>query len=239
MELKSAAENLDLYTTQEAKNINLPNLQTKTATDKKTESPWQQVSYRTRKRQHSNVIKMPENSVVEEEYNCSECPFQGTTKNELEKHIKIKHRITCRICEESFKSKPEMMVHRKLSHPSLVATCKNYASNACPFSDLKCWWNHNSNQAYPQEIKCFACDEKFENKPSMMVHRKKKHPEIVRQCAQFEQMNCRFQSEFCWFKHEVTKQSEELNDTQSSVFQKVLVNPKPPIIAQKSALKAL
>ena len=115
------------------------------------------------------------------------------------------------------------MVHRKEKHPNFVRMCRNYNEGKCPFADSKCWWNHKQIQSSPQEVKCFVCEEKFDNKPSMMSHRKKKHYEIVRPCIQYKQNSCRFQADFCWFKHEAEEQKQ-----QSSVFQKVSGNLKPP-----------
>ena len=237
-QLKTETENLESNTTQMVKNIEVQNLQNKTDTEQKNENPWQEVSYKSKKRQHSHVNSKPEIAIEEEEYNCDECPFQGTAQVQLEKHIKLKHRITCRICEESFKLKTDMMAHRKLRHPNLVATCRNYKESKCPFEDSKCWWNHNLSRGN-QEFKCFVCEEKFENKPSMMSHRKKKHPEIIRKCFNYEENKCRFQDAFCWFKHEISQQKEEQRNGQSSVFQKVSGNLKPPISAQRSAPRIL
>ena len=125
------------------------------------ESQWKKVSNKNKKRKHSFVNNKPEISKVEEEYNCDEeCDFQGTSQDQLEKHIKIKHRITCRICDECYKSKSELMVHRKEKHPNFVRMCRNYNEGKCPFADSKCWWNHKQIQSSPQEVKCFVCEEK-------------------------------------------------------------------------------
>ena len=49
-----------------------------------------------------------------------------------------------------------------------------------------------------------------------MVHRKKKHPQIVKPCNNYEG-NCRFKEESCWFKHRNEEESnigekEEIED---------------------------
>ena len=61
VQLQNEAKNLDLDVTQEVRNTEMLNMQNKTATDKKNENPWQKVSYRVRKRQHSNLNNTPEN----------------------------------------------------------------------------------------------------------------------------------------------------------------------------------
>ena len=229
LELKNKAQKMEFDITQNVTKIEEPNLQNKTETVGENEGPWQRVSYKTKKRQYSFVNNKSKIPVEEEEYNCTECPFQGTSKDQLEKHIKIKHRMTCRNCDESFKSRADMMVHRKEKHGHLVANCRNYLEDKCPYTDLKCWWNHRSKQSFSQEIKCFVCEEKFENKPSLMIHRKEKHIEIVRKCYKFEQNSCRFQDDHCWFKHEVTKETDQ--QKHNSVFQNISGNLKPPIRA--------
>ena len=100
-----------------------------------------------------------------------------------------------------------------------------------------CWWNHTEQQR-SETIQCFVCNETFVNKPDMMLHRKKRHSEIIRQCSQFNQNSCRFQEEACWFKHDIELREEEETDEpsnkQSSVFQKEQINQKPPIANQSS-----
>ena len=74
---------------------------------------------------------------IDEEHNCNECCFQGTSISELRKHIKVTHMIKCkdcnfvcqnmtdfkthkmlihrkRICGETFDSKSNLMIHRKI-----------------------------------------------------------------------------------------------------------------------------
>ena len=100
IQLKSEAQDLELNSTQripEKVDDDVPNeIEIKEA----NENQWKKVLNKNKKRKHSFVKNKPEISEVEEEYNCDEeCDFQGTSQDQLEKHIKIKHRITCRICD--------------------------------------------------------------------------------------------------------------------------------------------
>ena len=240
LQLKNQVQNLEVNTTKKITKHEVENLQNKNEKNNENNSPWQKVTYRTKKRQHSVVSKAPETSVEEEEHNCMECDFQATSKEHLEKHIKIKHRLTCRVCDEVFETKPNLMVHRKQKHANLVATCRNYKTEKCPFADSKCWWNHYvQKQSVAAEVKCFICDEKFENKTNMMIHRKKNHPELVRKCDQYEINNCRFKEESCWFKHEIKKEENERASSSKLVFQKVSGNLKPPITTPKNVQRTL
>ena len=50
--------------------------------------------------------------------------------------------IKCFLCNETFKSKALMMIHRKLSHVSAVRICNKYNQNKCYFPNNTCWYLH-------------------------------------------------------------------------------------------------
>ena len=73
-----------------------------------------------------------------------------------------------------------------------------------------------------------------------MVHRKKKHPQIVKPCNKYKESNCRFNEDSCWFKHEMELESfnderEEMEnkveneDESQMVFRKVSKKKEPPL----------
>ena len=176
----------------------------------------------------------------EEEYNCTECCFQGTGQAELDNHITIKHRIICRNCGEKFENKPDLMYHRKNKHLESVANCKNKLLDKCKFSSEKCWWRHTEiteNKQHVGEhteeiIKCYFCQKQFENKRTMMIHRKKEHRNLVKKCDQFPESKCRFSDEDCWFIHVMNNpiHKEHMGEKPAdSVFQEVKENLEPPI----------
>ena len=52
-----------------------------------------------------------------------------------------------------------------------------------------------------------------------MVHRKKEHREIVRICWNYSTGKCQFADNECWFLHENTSKSDEINcDICGKVF---------------------
>ena len=194
----------------------------------------------------------------EEQYNCTKCAYQGTTKIELNKHLDLKHSVKgfetedvfrCKNCGEQFSGKWNLMNHRKIKHSSTVAQCRNNIAGNCSFSSKMCWWNHDDIQnGDPGSIQCFVCDESFESKKGMMIHRKAYHRSFVRTCTNFLQNKCRFESSSCWFLHEEEMVVEENegnneeddgnnldkdNDETESVFQQVFRNKEPPIRKQK------
>ena len=147
----------------------------------------------------------------EEEFNCNNCDFQGTSKDQLNKHFNLKHSvrggkeegIVCKNCGKTFLEKWSLMRHRKDEHPNTVAPCRTEMDGKCSFTAKMCWWNHEVNKDNQnQNIKCFVCNETFNSKSTMMKHRKRNHPGLVRKCSLFIQNNCKFQNDTCWFIHE-------------------------------------
>ena len=167
-------------------------------------------NFRTRtKRELDEHIEMIH--IEDKEFNCNSCDFQTTTDQQLKKHFTLKHtlkalkedeEIRCRNCGESFIGKRNLLVHRKQAHMSTVAYCKNFKENRCTFSSDKCYWNHTEKvESTDGKICCYTCDEAFESKDKMMIHRKNKHETLVRICEKFKENNCKLQNKFCWFIH--------------------------------------
>ena len=105
----------------------------------------------------------------------------------------------------------------KSKHLNTVVPCQKYREGNCSFSKEMCWWRHEDQNGWKEDgrIKCFICNDAFESKDRLMVHthRKKNHLQTVRECTNFKRQTCRFQSELCWFKHELeTADSKESED---------------------------
>ena len=150
----------------------------------------------------------------EREFNCPECFFRGTQLIELNNHINLKHtkgvgnegNLKCRNCGDDFVSKWNLMNHRKNKHLENVAPCRNHRERRCPYSDDKCWWNHNENQQEQEEhFKCFFCGKTFKSKTELMSHRKREHGQAVKTCFKFTQNDCMFKDESCWFNHTIER----------------------------------
>ena len=114
----------------------------------------------------------------------------------------------------------------------------SYPKGDCRFSDKTCWWIHDS-KAEPEKIsrdmfKCYNCDETFDTKAKMMLHKKSKHKHLVRSCSEFIDKKCIFNDASCWFNHEEVfveeeRKEEEKDETLKSVFRSVQENLEPPI----------
>ena len=174
----------------------------------------------------TETIVENDDAIVEEEFNCLECPYQGTEQSQPDKHIKIKHRMICRNCDKAFKTKPDLMVHRKTEHYDAVAMCRN--GTECKFSD-KCWWKHR--QDHENMIECYFCKEVFASKGEVMLHRKKEHNEFVKSCNKFLIKTCNLNEETCWFKHDTNQEEfkkSNISDENKSVFWNLQNNLKRP-----------
>ena len=192
-------------------------------------------------RKHINTKHAEEGNttgITEEEFNCEDCDFQGTEKEQLKKHFTLKHILTCRNCNEEFKEKRMLMIHRKNKHPNSVAPCRKYAIGDCYFTSESCFWSHENKENGSQSVNCYICDKTFQSKIQVMNHRTMSHPTYIETCVKYLKGECPFQSKFCWFKHTEapTKSLEEGNVVKDnfSVFQKATKTSKPPLKPQEN-----
>ena len=155
----------------------------------------------------TNTLKSKDEEI---QYNCFKCDFQGTKEIELKKHISLKHEIEgkavdhsdglikCRNCGDVFKTKWNLMNHRKSEHLNIVAQCRNYLEGKCVYTDSMCWWKHAERAASSEtHIACFICNKNFISKPLMMSHRKRDHADVLRPCNKYLSNECKFQDDSC------------------------------------------
>ena len=73
-----------------------------------------------------------------------------------------------------------------------------------------------------------------------MIHRRKEHGNLVGLGRMFQNQNCKFLSENCWFKHEIedktNRKKENKNEEmeKESFFQNVLDDLDPPLGQKKN-----
>ena len=108
--------------------------------------------------------------------------------------------VTCYICKETFKTKNEMMKHRREFHAAVVRTCTKYKTNSCRFSSENCWFLHKNESIC---VYGSLCKNLHQNKCPL------KHQESSENVNMVEGNN--------------------KNDKSNSVFQKIPIDPKPPI----------
>ena len=59
-------------------------------------------------------------------------------------------------------------------------------------------------------FKCSICNDNFETKGNLMLHKKKKHLEKVATCWNFTSKSCHYQDELCWFSHQEKDTNQEM-----------------------------
>ena len=80
--------------------------------------------------------------------------------------------------------------------------CEDWEYPAQDICDLGAHiFQYHVSQHHEKLIKCYFCDEKFESKGSLMIHRKKTHKEKVNICWKFLDQNCEKGDEDCWYLH--------------------------------------
>ena len=152
---------------------------------------------------------------------CEECEFPAEDVHELVYHMFEFHPLQgnekgmeCHYCSEEFKSKNELMFHRKLNHIEKVQICVNFDDGKCTFGDT-CWFSHDtSSKKSIQVYKCNICEEEFKIKSVYMNHRKAKHSESMPICKYEITGSCQYGFQNCWFNHNKAQidENESINE---------------------------
>ena len=131
---------------------------------------------------------------------CEICPFQTSTKNKLEIHVRITHierSKHCSVCGVFFEEVSELRKHAFREHKSF-RPCKNFfeaESLGCQFGN-NCHYSHVKVTFGMQ--RCFKCGNEFVSLKDLMVHRKMEHMEL---CKEAVNGSCKFTQNTCWFNH--------------------------------------
>ena len=135
---------------------------------------------------------------------CIECEYPAEDLYDLGEHMYEIHAeensdytISCYYCGNNFKSKEDLMVHRKKAHVEKVGLCKFFAEGHCERAG-DCWFRHDKTAE--KEFKCILCDKIFKTRYDFMHHRKNEHPEIVPECKE-NYGKCKLGVTKCWFIH--------------------------------------
>ena len=164
-------------------------------------------------------------------YNCSECSFQGSSENDLSKHVKVtQHKqnndtFKCDSCDDIFEFKWDMMNHRKKMHEQSVRQCKFFAQGKCIFEDETCWYSHQPESNKTQHpFKCTFCDEVFVSKARMMSHRKTSHTQAkLFKCRNYVLGQCKFEENQCWYSHDVALNVKD-PESENSICKDTSIN---------------
>ena len=130
----------------------------------------------------------------------------------------VENMFKCNFCEKVFSSRNTLLTHKSDTHKTFKP-CRDPVN--CVYQS-GCYFSHVP--VTTGKIRCFQCGEEFENKNTLMIHRKI-HGR-VRLCTKLTDSQCD-RGESCWWSHNMNDQ----------VFQQVTENLRPPIIIQQENLQ--
>ena len=163
------------------------------------------------------------NSSVHDEVIChaqcqiGQCNIDNSNNSENRIPSSQENEIICNFCPLKFSSKNLLSKHRFDVHRTFKP-CKNITN--CPYGN-RCFYSHTPISE--NRFRCFQCNEEFDTKGDMMVHRKT-HGE-VRTCSRFLNNQCERGND-CWWNHTNNRQ----------VFRHVPGNLPPPILEQNQTM---
>ena len=147
------------------------------------------------------------------QFNCGDCPFQGTTDLELSKHVHQAHsqqvnkptHISCWKCKKEFLSQSQLSRHIKVEHEEHRNKNLEFNCDDCPYqgssrSELRKHVKITKHCPSSYIETCYTCKNEFPTYWDLMNHRKKEHPS-KRVCRYFKEGTCIFEDEECWWNH--------------------------------------
>ena len=101
--------------------------------DKACDSKWDLMVHR--KKEHYDVIRICRYFLK------GNCSF-GDEKCVYRHDENAKFNMKCKLCENVYKTKDELMMHRKEHHPETVSTCRDQQTGYCHRKENECYYSH-------------------------------------------------------------------------------------------------
>ena len=99
---------------------------------------WSLMNYR--KEKHPDAVAVCQNYLENKcKFSSKECWWNHDSR-------RTKSEMCCFNCQRTFKTKSEMMQHRKQEHKSIVKMCSNFQQNSCRWSTSYCWFLHEEEK---------------------------------------------------------------------------------------------
>ena len=88
-----------------------------------------------------------------------------------------KSRIECSFCDQFFKSRNLLMLHKKQEHTEKVSVCWHFLHGNCRFGDSSCWFRHTSTSDHSEV--CKICEKNFKTIYDLKIHERSVHSHSV------------------------------------------------------------
>ena len=171
---------------------------------------------------HESLLKRHIQSIhTDEIYSCNKCEHKEKSVSMIEKHKQIKHtninkleeKLAQQICSKcGFRAFSEFLLRRHMQSKHMEERNKSSSSDE-EYNCLKCDFQGTSGEQLKKHfnlkhvITCRICNEHFEEKRKLMLHRKSEHPNSVGPCKNFANGECYYNSESCFWSHD-SKENE-------------------------------
>ena len=112
-------------------------------------------------------------------YQCEQCKYQTAHKDGLEKHISTHHdniRYPCNLCDYKATQKGSLKIHKESKHEGAQFTCKICGKI---FSLKQAQRRHMEYSHGQRRFKCDSCDYIAGQVHHLILHKKRKHGELV------------------------------------------------------------
>ena len=173
----------------------------------------------------SSRVEKTSVTVQTEIIRCEECEFPADNVNDLVYHMyefhplegfhseeSFEEKFQCNYCGEKFKTKGDLMMHRKDVHTDRVNLCRYFAEGHCNFGTDTCWYSHSKTKPKITTFKCSLCEKEFKNRADFMHHKKNDHSKNIPICREALNGTCRFGKMNCWYNHENENVTENGNE---------------------------
>ena len=168
------------------------------------------------------------NDLKNKGYGKSNPQSKSVPRSSIKKSDNNQMKLKCKKCNYMASGESHLKNHMKLIHSSNNDEL-NHEQNKSreeEFNCMKCAYQGNSHfqlqkhinlkhtndenaVVTAEHIKCRICGEDFEEKANLMIHRKIKHKNFVARCKNYEERNCSYTSESCWWIHETKNSMSE------------------------------
>ena len=162
-------------------------------------------------------------------YQCKECKFMLETKGLLSAHEKNhsemkKLSYSCEKCDSKFVRSSDLKDHLVEHEERNIEQfncydCSFQGSNPLELDRHVIATKHipRSKSNPDNIISCHSCGEKYCNKEQLMKHRKAYHQDILKRCRYFEQGNCAYESNICWYRHDNLTEQNNIHSSNEEV----------------------